>query len=117
MNMQFGQGLVGKARWPPRGISRGVSIGHWRSYFEDGSVMWLASWNWLSPRHSAGVRARDFGFSRYGLSFLTAWGLGTKESQAEVLSSFMVEARKSCSITTVKLLVTSREFTEARGRN
>lgn len=111
---------MGKAWWGRLASLQealGVSIGNQRSYFQDGSVMWLASWNWLSPRHSAGVRARDFGFSRCGLNFLTAWWLGTRESQAEVLSSFMVEAQKSCSLTTVNLLVTRREYTEARGGN
>lgn len=55
------------------------------------------------------MRAKDLAFSPSSLGFCTAWWLGTRESQVEVVSPFMAKAQKPYSITPINFPVTGSE--------
>ena len=55
------------------------------------------------------MRATDLAFSPSSLGFCTAWWLGTRESQVEVVSPFMAKAQKPYSITPINFPVTGSE--------
>lgn len=55
------------------------------------------------------MRAKDLAFSQVAWVSGTAWWLGTRESQVEVVSPFMVKAQKPYSITPINFPVTGSE--------